>query len=66
MYLLQRIEQLERLLFGVRSEKLPPMERELREVPQRTLEGAPMPEDEPARQHELDRHARAKSEVQPL
>lgn len=59
--LTHQLEQLQRMLFGPRSEKMPPMERVLRDVPEQTLEGEPLPEDKKARQHELDRHARAKS-----
>ncbi len=57
-----QIAQLQRMLFGVRSEKLPPVARELRQEPEVTLEGQPLPEAGPARQRELDRHARRKSE----
>ena len=62
--LTHQLEQLQRMLFGARSEKMPPVERVLRDVPEQTLEGEPLPEDETARQHELDRHARAKSKAE--
>ena len=54
------------MLFGRRSEKLPPIESEVRrvvEADELTVDGDPMPEDEDAREKEKRRVARKKSET---
>ena len=63
--LVEQLDDLRRRLFGRRSEKLPPIRtavRKLDEDDERTVEGAPMPEDEAARAYERRRVARKKSE----
>jgi transposase len=63
--LVEQLDDLRRRLFGRRSEKLPPIRKEVKkldEEDERTVEGAPMPEDEAARKHERRRVARNKSE----
>jgi transposase len=60
----EQLALMQRAMFGRRSEKVEPIERELRrqDEPSETVDGAPMPEDEEARKKELRRHAREKSE----
>lgn len=63
--LTDQVAQFQRLLFGKRSEKLPPIESEVRRAVQAhelTVEGTPMPREEPALGHERRRVARKKSE----
>ena len=58
-------EKLRRALYGRRSEKMPTVEQELRRkrpLPELTVDGKPMPEDEEGRALEMRRHARNKSE----
>jgi transposase len=60
-----QVENLQRMLFGRRSEKMPTIDEELRRKgpqPEVTVDGTPMPEDDKKRKHELRRHARLKSE----
>lgn len=61
--LTQQLEKLQQMLFGRRSEKMPPIEQELRraELPERTVDDTPMPTDEAKRNKELRRHQRKKS-----
>jgi len=59
------VERLRKALYGRRSEKMPTVEQELRRkqpLPELTVDGLPMPEDEEARELELRRHRRKKSE----
>ena len=63
----EQLAELQRMLFGKRSEKLPPIESEVRRVVDKdelTVEGEPMPTDEDAKKHERRRKARKKSEPQ--
>lgn len=63
--LTEQLAQFQRMLFGPRSEKLPPIESEVRRVVEEqelTLEGNPMPSEPKARKHEHRRKAREKSE----
>lgn len=63
--LTEQLEKLQRLLFGKRSEKIPPIESEVRrvvEADELTVDGTPMPEDDKARARERRRKARKKSE----
>lgn len=63
--LTEQLAQFQRMLFGPRSEKLPPIESEVRRVVEAnelTLEGEPMPSEPEARQRERRRKARKKSE----
>lgn len=62
-----QLEKLQRMLFGKRSEKLPPIESEVRRVVERnelTVDNEPMPAEPKARTHEKRRKARKKSEPQ--
>jgi transposase len=62
----EQLSELQRMLFGRRSEKLPPIESEVRrvvEADELTVDGDPMPEDEDAREKEKRRVARKKSET---
>ncbi len=61
----EQLAEFQRLLFGKRSERLPPIETEVRrvvEADELTVEGKPMPEEPKARQRERRRKARKKSE----
>ena len=61
----EQLAELQRMLFGKRSEKLPPIESEVRRVvgkDELTVEGKPMPADEDAKRRERRRKARKKSE----
>jgi transposase len=63
----EQLAELQRMLFGKRSEKLPPIESEVRRVVDRdelTVEGEPMPSDPDDRKRERRRKARKKSEPQ--
>ena len=63
----EQLAELQRMLFGKRSEKLPPIESEVRRVLNKdelTVEGKPMPADDDAKKHERRRKARKKSEPQ--
>jgi hypothetical protein len=63
--LTEQLEEMKRMLFGKRSEKLPPIEGEVRravEADELTLDGEPMPEDDERRKKERRRKARKKSE----
>ena len=63
----EQLEKLQRMLFGKRSEKLPPIESEVRRAVERdelTVDDKPMPADPEARKHEIRRKARKKSEPQ--
>lgn len=59
-----QIENLQRMLFGRRSERMPTVDEELRskDQPEVTVDGDPMPKDEAKRAHEKRRHARRNSE----
>jgi transposase len=60
----EQIETFQRMLFGKRSEKLPPIESEVRRVVERhelTVDGDPMPSEPEELAHERRRHARKKS-----
>lgn len=62
----EQLSELQRMLFGRRSEKLPPIQSEVRrvlEADELTVDGDPMPEDEDARKKEKRRVARKKSET---
>ena len=58
-----QLEKLQQMLFGRRSEKLPPMDKVLRDAnpPTETVDGEPMPEDDEKRKKEIRRHSRKKS-----
>lgn len=61
----EQLAQMQRMLFGKRSEKLPPIESEVRRTLHKdelTVEGEPMPKEEPKRSHEIRRITRKKSE----
>jgi transposase len=61
----QQVAEFQRMLFGKRSEKLPPIESEVRrviEADELTVEGKPMPEEPAAKKRERRRKARKKSE----
>lgn len=63
----EQLAELQRMLFGKRSEKLPPIESEVRRVLEQdelTIEGKPMPSDPDERRHEQRRKARKRSEPQ--
>jgi transposase len=63
--LTEQVAQFQRMLFGKRSEKMPPIESEVRRVvsaDELTVEGRPMPTEPDARSHERRRNARKKSE----
>ncbi|HEX7477320.1 MAG TPA: IS66 family transposase [Polyangiales bacterium] len=63
--LTEQVAQFQRMLFGKRSEKLPSIDSEVRRAVQAdelTVEGAPMPREEPALGHQRRRVARKKSE----
>jgi len=65
--LTEQLAELQRMLFGKRSEKLPPIESEVRRVlakDELTVEGKPMPADDGERAHERRRTSRKKSEPQ--
>lgn len=60
-----QVENLRRMLFGPRSERMPTMDEELRRhgpQPEVTVDGNPMPKDEKKRKKELRRHSRRNSE----
>jgi len=62
----EQLSELQRMLFGRRSERLPPIQSEVRRVVEAgelTVDGDPMPEDEEARKKEKRRVARKKSEA---
>lgn len=62
----EQLAEFRRMLFGRRSEKLPPIESEVRrvvEADELTIDGGPMPKDEHERKHERRRIARKKSEA---
>ena len=62
----EQLGEFQRLLFGRRSEKLPPIDSEVRrvvEADELTVEGEPMPVEPTARSHERRRVARKKSEA---
>ena len=61
----EQLRELQRMLFGRRSEKLPPIESEVRrvvEADELTVDGEPMPTEKKARDHEKRRVRRKKSE----
>ena len=63
--LTEQLDEMKRMLFGKRSEKLPPMASEVRrvvEADELTVDGTPMPEAEEDRKRERRRRARKKSE----
>lgn len=63
--LAEQLADLRRMVFGKRSEKLPPIESEVRRVVEAdevTLEGEPMPSEPKAKAKEKRRKARKKSE----
>jgi transposase len=63
--LTEQVAMFQRMLFGKRSEKMPPMASEVRRVvnaDELTVEGRPMPTDVDALGHERRRNARKKSE----
>lgn len=63
--LAEQVAQFQRMLFGKRSEKLPPIASEVRRAVRAnelTLEGKPMPSEPKALRHEQRRTARQKSE----
>ncbi len=63
----EQLAELQRMLFGKRSEKLPPIESEVRRAVEKdelTVEGKPMPDDDEERKRERRRKARKKSEPQ--
>jgi transposase len=63
--LTEQIEKMQRMLFGKRSEKLPPIESEVRRAVdpnELTVDNKPMPREPKARKHEKRRKARKKSE----
>jgi len=63
--LTEQLDEMKRMLFGKSSEKLPPMESEVRravEADELTVDGEPMPQDEEKRKKERRRKARKKSE----
>lgn len=63
--LTEQLAKFQRMLFGKRSEKLPPIENEVRRVVEKdelTVEGKPMPKEPKARDRERRRKARKKSE----
>jgi transposase len=59
----EQIDKLQQMLFGRRSEKMPPIDKVLRdaEPPTETVDGTPMPEDEEARKKEMRRRRRKDS-----
>jgi transposase len=62
-----QVANLQRMLFGPRSERMPTIDEELRRTrpqPEVTVDGDPMPTDEEERKRELRRHSRRKSEPQ--
>ena len=62
--LVEQLNELKRMLFGPRAEKLPPIASEVRRVlgaDELTVDGKPMPEDEAEKQQERRRVAREKS-----
>ena len=63
--LTEQIAEFQRMLFGSRSEKLPPIESEVRrivEAEELTVDGDPMPDDPSAKVRERRRKGRKKSE----
>jgi len=63
--LTEQVSQFQRMLFGKRSEKMPPIESEVRRVvraDELTVEGRPMPTELEPLAHERRRNARKKSE----
>jgi transposase len=61
----EQLAEFQRMLFGRRSEKLPPIESEVRrivEADELTLEGKPMPADPKEKTHERRRKGRKQSE----
>jgi len=63
--LVEQLSELRRMLFGKRSEKMPPMESEVRrsvEASELTVEGKAMPTEPKAKARERRRKARKKSE----
>lgn len=63
--LTEQIKEFQRMVFGRRSEKLPPIESEVRrivEADELTVDGEPMPKDKKKRTYEKRRVARKKSE----
>ena len=63
--LTEQLDEMKRMLFGKRSEKLPPMASEVRrvvEADELTVDGKPMPVAEEERKKEKRRKARKKSE----
>ena len=63
--LTEQLAKFQRMLFGKRSEKLPPIENEVRRVVEKdelTVEGKPMPKEPKAHDRERRRKARKKSE----
>lgn len=61
----EQLAEFQRMLFGQRAEKLPPIESEVRrrvEANELTVDGKPMPEDKQARTTERRRKGRKKSE----
>ena len=61
----EQLDEMKRMLFGKRSEKLPPLASEVRrvvEADERTVDGNPMPEADEDRKRERRRKARKKSE----
>jgi len=63
----EQLSEFQRMLFGKRSEKLPPIESEVRRVLEQdelTIEGEPMPSDPDERTRERRRKSRKKSEPQ--
>ena len=65
LWLHAQLERLQKMLFGRRSEKIPPIEKVLRdeEIPEKTVDGTPMPTEDKEKK-ELRRHRRKKSEAQ--
>ena len=63
--LTEQLAELQRMLFGSRSEKLPPIQSEVRRVVEAnelTVDDKPMPKDPQEQAHERRRKARKKSE----
>lgn len=64
--LTEQLAELQRMLFGSRSEKLPPIQSEVRRVVEAnelTVDDKPMPKDPKEQDHERRRKARKKSEA---
>jgi transposase len=59
----EQIDKLQQMLFGRRSEKMPPIDKILRdaEPPTETVDGKPMPEDDKERKKEIRRRSRKDS-----